>query len=84
MTEQQAPYVTIRFTAQIVKVSTLADGGIRVTLDLPETAIDTATQLMQVRQGGGLLEVAAVAIVKLLDNNALQAERPQHKSEWQT
>jgi hypothetical protein len=66
MTEAQAAYLpdAIRFVAQVAKVSTLADGGIRVTLDLPETAIGAATQLMQVRQGGGLLEIAAVAIVK--------------------
>ena len=54
----------IRFSAQVSKVSTLADGGIRITLDLPETAIDTATKLMQVRQAGALLEVAAVPVNK--------------------
>lgn len=54
----------IQFSAQVAKVTTLADGGIRITLDLPETAIDTATKLMQVRQAGALLEVAAVPINK--------------------
>ena len=54
--------MTIAFSAQIAKVQTLADGGIRVTLDLPETAIETATQLMQVKQQGGLLEIAALPI----------------------
>jgi hypothetical protein len=54
--------LTISFSAQIAKVQTLADGGIRVTLDLPETAIETATQLMQVKIRGGLLEIAALPI----------------------
>ena len=70
MTEAQAAYLpdAIRFVAQVAKVSTLADGGIRVTLDLPETAIGAATQLMQVRQGGGLLEIAAVAVLQSVTN----------------
>lgn len=45
----------IKFTATIAKVQTLADGGIRVTLDLPETAILAAAQLMTVRQQVGVV-----------------------------
>jgi hypothetical protein len=52
----------IRFQATVAQVKTMADGGIRLVLDLPETAIDTAAAMMKVRQGGGLLEIAAVAI----------------------
>ena len=52
----------IRFQAQVQKVQTLADGGIRLTLDLAETEIQTATQMMQVKQAGALLEVAAVPV----------------------
>ena len=48
----------IRFSASIYKLQTLADGGIRVTLDLPETAIETMAQLARVRSG--LLQIAAV------------------------
>jgi len=36
----------IRFVAQVAKVQTLADGGIRITLDLSETAIMQAAELM--------------------------------------
>jgi len=54
--------VVIRFRAEVSKVTTLADGGLRIVLDLPESAIDTATRMMQVRQAGGLLEVAAVPV----------------------
>jgi predicted secreted protein len=52
----------IRFKAEVAKVQTLADGGIRVILDLPETAIDTATAMMQAKQAGAVLECAVVAI----------------------
>jgi hypothetical protein len=41
---------TICFPAQVVKVQTLADGGIRLTLDLPETAIFEAAQLMECKR----------------------------------
>ena len=54
----------IRFQAQVSQVKTMADGGIRLVLDLPESAIDTATKMMQVRQSGSYLEVAAVPVKK--------------------
>jgi len=41
----------------------MADGGLRVVLDLPETAIQQAGELMQVKQGGAVLEVVAVPIL---------------------
>ena len=52
----------IRFHAGVYKVQTLIDGGLRVTLDLPETAISEATKLMECKRGGAVLEVAAVPI----------------------
>jgi len=42
----------ITFPAQIVKVQTLSDGGLRVTLDLPETAILAAAHLMECKRQG--------------------------------
>ena len=42
----------IRFTAAVYMVSTLIDGGIRLTLDLPETAIAQAAMLMEAKQQG--------------------------------
>lgn len=53
----------IRFTAQVSKVTTLADGGLRVVFDLSETEIEVAKQMMQVKQAGAILEIAAVPIV---------------------
>jgi len=65
----------IRFQAQIVKVQTLADGGIRLTFDLAETAIETATAMMQAKQAGAMLELAAVPIDAM---KATQNDRKIH------
>jgi hypothetical protein len=42
----------IVFPAEVNKVVTLADGGIRVYFDLPETAILAAAQLMECKRLG--------------------------------
>lgn len=52
----------IRFQAQVSQVKTLADGGLRVVLDLPETALKQIGQLLEVKQAGGVLEIAAVPL----------------------
>ena len=52
----------IKFMAVCEKVQTLADGGIRVTLDLDAGAIEQASQLMQARRINALLEVVAVVV----------------------
>lgn len=40
----------ISFDAIVARVQTLADGGIRITLDLPETAIPQAAALMECKR----------------------------------
>ena len=45
----------IRFRAEVSKVTTLADGGIRIVLDIAETEIEVAKQMMQVITNGLLL-----------------------------
>ncbi len=65
MSEKQAQYTTrdaTRFTAQVFKVQTLVDGGIRLTLDLV-APIDpqTIVQLFDAKQPGIFLECACVA-----------------------
>lgn len=52
----------IQFKAQIQKVQTLADGGLRVTLDFSESEIETAKELMECRRNGAILEIAAVPV----------------------
>lgn len=44
--------VAIRFAAVVSSVRTLADGGIRLVLDLPETAIPEMAMLMQAKADG--------------------------------
>lgn len=71
----------IRFQAQIQKVQTLADGGLRLTLDLSEHEIETATKMMQCKVSGALLEVAAVPVKQ--ERNRDNAE-VSTRSEWQS
>ena len=40
----------IEFIAAVYKVQTLIDGGLRLTLDLPETAIPQAAMLMECKR----------------------------------
>jgi hypothetical protein len=47
----------ITFPAQVVKVQTLADSGLRLTLDMSEDAIVEAAWLMKVKQDGIVLDV---------------------------
>jgi hypothetical protein len=47
----------IEFTATVVKVQTLADHGIRLTLDLLETNIVEAAKLMECKRQGASLRV---------------------------
>ena len=51
--------LTISFWAEIAKVQTLADGGIRLTLDLPETAVEQAAMLMECKRQGIILQFVA-------------------------
>jgi hypothetical protein len=63
MSEQPAPYSAdeaIRFTAQVYKVQTLVDGGLRLTLDLVDARPDTILKLIQAKTPGVLIETAAV------------------------
>lgn len=52
----------IRFQAQVFKVQTLIDGGLRLTLDLGSVDPKTIVQLFDAKQPGVILECAAVAI----------------------
>jgi hypothetical protein len=51
----------IEFKATVEKVQTLVDGGIRVTLDLPEDAIAQAASLMTCKREGIPLKVEVKA-----------------------
>ena len=51
----------IVFSAIVYKVQTLVDGGVRITLDLPEGEIPQATMLMECRRQGIPLKISAEA-----------------------
>ena len=57
MTKKPAP--PIRFTAAVYKLQTLVDGGIRLTLDLPETAIPQMAMLAECQRFGRALSIEA-------------------------
>ena len=49
----------IDFVAQVYKVQTLTDNGVRVTLDLPETAIPQMALLAECQRHGIMLNFTA-------------------------
>lgn len=52
----------IQFQAQVFKIQTLIDGGLRLTLDLGAVDPAVIVALFDAKQPGVVLEVAAVAI----------------------
>lgn len=55
MSEQDA----IEFVAEVYKVQTLVDGGIRLTLDLPESGVQQMAELAKCQQNAVLLIIRA-------------------------
>lgn len=49
----------IKFMAEVKKVQTITDGGIRLTLDLPEQARDVMSELAKCQQDGVVLVIEA-------------------------
>ena len=47
----------LRFQAIVARVQTLADNGLRVTLDLGENEVVAAAQLMELKRLGAVLDV---------------------------
>lgn len=52
----------IRCVASVYKVQTLADHGIRISLDLPETAIMQASMFMECQRMAVVLDIAATVV----------------------
>lgn len=72
----------LTFDAAIAKVQTLVDNGLRVTLDLPEQAIDAAAVLMAIKRQGLAIKVTVkIDDCKAIGNNAI-SEGPKRKSQW--
>ena len=58
------------FPAQVARIQTMADGGLRLVLDLPETAILAAAQLMECKRLGVAGDVTYTPMVTDDDDGA--------------
>lgn len=73
----------ITFPAEIIKVQTMQDGAIRLTLDMAADKVAIAAKLMEAKQRGAVLEVAAVAVLQTgSGENGKIREGSKRKSEW--
>lgn len=63
MSDARGPQA-IEFTAQVYKVQTLVDNGIRVTLDLPETETVIMAKLAECQRAGVVLHIVATVAEK--------------------
>jgi hypothetical protein len=75
----------LTFDATVAKVQTLVDNGIRITLDLPETAIEAAAVLMALKRKGVAMEVSVKIAqpakqVTTGEQTRHMAERPKRQS----
>lgn len=70
----------IIFPAEIIKIQTMVDGAIRITLDLPADKIAVAAKLLEANQRGATLEIAALPIDRQVKENG----RKQRKADTVT
>ena len=61
MSNAQKGKSVIKFQATVARVQTLADGGVRITLDMGEDSVMQAAQLMECKRFGVVLDVKAEA-----------------------
>jgi hypothetical protein len=76
---------TIEFVANVFKVQTLSEnqgGGLRVTLDLPETEIMALVELAECQRFGVALKISC-ALLNKQDQYAI-SEGSKRKPRWQT
>lgn len=74
----------IEFQATIAKVQTLADGGIRLTLDLPETAVLQAAHLMEARRQVAVVDASLVpkVIETREDASRIEHDVSEEQRQW--
>lgn len=65
----------IRCVGTVYKVQTLVDHGVRVTIDLPETAIMQAAMFMECQRLAVVLDITALPLVQ----NETNADTPDGK-----
>jgi len=66
----------IEFEAVVWKIQTLVDGGLRITLDLPETAIAEAAALMECKRQEAPLKIKATVSPGLSNGKKQTDKRP--------
>ena len=52
----------IHFAAQVIKVQTLTDGGIRITIDISASDTDAAAAMMKAKATNSMMECAALFV----------------------
>ena len=74
------PESVIRLQMTVARIKTMADGGYRAEFDLPETALDAVTKLMEAKSKGAILETAIVAVITLpVATEAKPNDRPNKR-----
>jgi hypothetical protein len=73
----------ITFHGQVWSVKTRVDGGIVVSIDLPETEVMQAAEMMELKRAGAYLQFKAEIIDLQQENNAVST-RAIRKSERST
>jgi len=68
---------SISFPCAVAKVTTMADGAFRVYLDLPETALMQAAELMACKRDGVYLEAVCTQSESCTDLNHEAEKRPE-------
>lgn len=71
----------IQFDAVVYKVSTLVDQGLRITLDLPETALIAAAQMMAAKREGMILHIEVTTDKQVHAVNGERDERTRPRSD---
>lgn len=64
----------IRFVGVVYKLQTLVDGGIRLSIDLPETAIAEMAMLAETKRDGMVLRFDATVVDQHDSNFGLTGE----------
>lgn len=72
----------IAFIASVYKVQTLVDGGIQVTLELPETAIMQAAMLMECKRLGIALDISCKTVESKSTKDHDMGKGAKRKSKW--
>ncbi|MFA5716040.1 MAG: hypothetical protein WC998_09880 [Candidatus Paceibacterota bacterium] len=69
----------IRFCAQVSKVQTMSDMGLRVILDFSEADIMQAAMLMECKKMGVILDIEATPRKMMIDDDSADGKKGRHE-----